>query len=256
MTAARGASETRSLELARAAEKLKSEHARTFSEAVLRKPISLANNSTPGHGPTARDSSATGTPTTGSSKTGTSAAGPSAETAVDQQDQRARMVGRVRIDGKDAGVVVDYEPGAMLSTKLVEQIASQLPLSTSAAALIAAHVELEFVGTISIEHPTTISIHLLPLSDGATQSITVDEQLLPIATAVNDQSSQRYDVELLRGDYVLRWRATLAAEGRLSIRVTDQATGESVMVMSPPATLPGQLNRATSPNAVTDLGAY
>jgi hypothetical protein len=152
------------------------------------------------------------------------------------QAEEAYMLGRVRVAGQDVGALVRYEPAMVLSGKLVDELASQLALAPGVAL---GGMELDFVGVLHVERPTTVLLRLLPLGDGGLQRIAIDGQVLPVDSATTAATSQQYEVDLLRGEYLIRWTATLAANDRLSIRVLDAATGAALPLRAPPATMPG-----------------
>jgi hypothetical protein len=89
-----------------------------------------------------------------------------------------------------------------------------------------------------VDRPSTVSLSLATISRGGIQTISIDDTLLPVELAAMTRGTTRYELDLMPGDYVVRWATTLAAGDSVSLRVIDESSGQAVRLERPTATTP------------------
>ena len=158
----------------------------------------------------------------------------------------AQMLGRLRIGGQDAAVLIRYQAGMPVTLNVVEQMivglenAGGMPGEEAAART----VELNFVGSLSVDGPKTVTFHLAGSGFGGSQSLSINGRALPIDPPGATRSPKRFEVDLMRGEYLVRWTATLVDGDQLSLRAVDESSGNLVPIFAPPASIanhPGAL---------------
>lgn len=147
------------------------------------------------------------------------------------------MLGRLRIGGEDAAVLIRYQAGMPVTQKIVDQMivglenAGGMPGADAASGLI----ELDFIGSLSVDGPKTVAFHFAGNGPGGSQSLSINGRELPINTAASTQSPKRLEVDLMRGEYLVRWTTILADGDQLSLRVVDESAGNLLPIFAPPA---------------------
>jgi len=158
----------------------------------------------------------------------------------------ARMFGRLRVGGEDAAVLIGYQAGVPLTRKLVDQIFVGLENTggMTASEVAARAIELAFVGSLRVDGPKPVSFHLAGNGPGGIQTLSINGRLLPIDSAALTRSPKRFEVDLMRGEYLIRWTTTVVDGDQLSLRAVDESAGELIEIYAPPAAIdnhPGAL---------------
>ena len=158
----------------------------------------------------------------------------------------AQMLGRLRISGQDAAVLIRYQAGMPVTRKIVDQMLVGLENAGGipAAATVNEPIELEFVGTLSVDGPKTVTFHLAGNGPGGGQTLAINGRALPINSAASTRSPKRLEVDLMRGEYLVRWTTTLDDGDQLSLRAVDESSGNLVPIFAPPTSIanhPGAL---------------
>jgi hypothetical protein len=237
--AAANADHAVALELNRRASAVKVDYPRAFIPADDR--VATSDDS-PGDGKSASD----GEPAT---KPSPGAVVPSdgASSSMPIPDRGpAQMLGRLRIGGQDAAVLIRYQAGMPVTRKIVDQMIVGLENAGGmpAAETAKAPIELEFIGTLSVAGPKTVTFHLAGNDAGGNQSLLINGRALPIHAAASTRSPKRIEVDLMRGEYLVRWTTTLDDGDQLSLRAVDESSGNLVPIFAPPvgiANHPGAL---------------
>jgi len=174
-----------------------------------------------------------------SAPSGTAATPSSSATGMVPDRGPPQMLGRMRIGGEDLGALIRYQPGMPLSQQVVDQIRGGLSAiaGRSLADIGGKSIEFEFVGTLIVDRPKTITLHLSASGPGGSQVISFDGTDLPNESVASMRAPKRFEIDVLPGEYLIRWSLTLIAGDQLSLRVVDEATGKSVQVFNPPASL-------------------
>lgn len=168
----------------------------------------------------------------------------------------AQMLGRLRIGGQDAAVLIRYQAGMPVTRKIVDQMlvglenAGGMPVAEATAGPI----ELEFVGTLSVAGPKTVTFHLAGNGPGGGQTLAINGRALPINSLASTRLPKRFEVDLMRGEYLVRWSTTLDDGDQLSLRAVDESSGNLVPIFAPPAGItnhPGALPTRLRVNLIT-----
>ncbi len=166
---------------------------------------------------------------------------PPTHPAVVSPGQLANVfLGRVFVDGKDVGVLIELEPGARLSNDEIGQIAEQLNVDLTSATI-------EFVGIVTVEEATPVRIHLPQLNSDVVQSIAIDSESLTLFDGEPALAHQDvYRAELEAGQWTIRWHVSKVSE-ELSILIVDENSGAPLKIQtalspmdSDPSALPTQ----------------
>jgi hypothetical protein len=162
----------------------------------------------------------------------------------------AQMLGRMRIGGEDVSVLIRYQAGIPVTRKLVDQVIAGL---ANASGMPPAEVgnrpiELEFAGSLSVDRAKTVTFHLAGNEPGGFQSLSINGRALPIDSSMSSRSAKRFEVDLMRGEYLIRWKTTLADGDQLSLQAVDESSGNLVPIFAPhpgitnhPGSLPTRL---------------
>jgi hypothetical protein len=153
----------------------------------------------------------------------------------------SEMLGRLFIRGRDVGALVRYQPGMAIGVHQIAQILGRLGRGDAAEATTDANsgnARLEFIGVLTVDRPSTVSLSLATISRGGIQTISIDDTLLPVELAAMTRGTTRYELDLMPGNYVVRWATTLAADDSVSLRVIDESSGQAVRLERPSATTP------------------
>ena len=168
----------------------------------------------------------------------------------------AQMLGRLRIGGQDAAVLIRYQAGMPVTRKIVDQMLVGLENAGGmpAAASVKEPIELEFVGALSVDGPKTVTFHLAGNGPGGNQTLSINGRELPIDSAASTRSPKRFEVDLMRGEYLVRWTTTLDDGDQLSLRAVDESSGNLVPIFAPPTSIanhPGALPTRLRVNLIT-----
>ncbi len=136
------------------------------------------------------------------------------------------LVGRLSMQGRDAGLLIHYEPGTPLTPAAVHQVTSSLESNSGA-------MSLDLVGVIHLERPTAVSFHA---ATAASQSLAIgDKPLLPAAHVHLSSSDVVYRADLAAGNWTVRWTVALGGSDSVSLEVFDALSASVVPVWNPPA---------------------
>lgn len=151
----------------------------------------------------------------------------------------AQMLGRMRIGGEDAAVLIRYQAGMTVTRKLIDQMIVGLENAggTPAVDAVTMPIELAFAGTLSVDRAKTVTFHLAGNGPGGIQALSINGRAFPIESA-STQSPKRFEVDLMRGEYLIRWTTTLADGDQLSLRAVDESSGKLVPIFGPVAGIP------------------
>jgi hypothetical protein len=188
------------------------------------------------------------------SSTGSATDGASSPMAVPDRGP-AQMLGRLRIGGQDAAVLIRYQAGMPVTRKIVDQLLVGLVNAGGMpdAATAKGQIELEFVGALSVDGPKTVTFHLAGNAPGGNQTLSINGREVPI-NAASPRSPKRFEVDLMRGEYLVRWTTTLDDGDQLSLRAVDESSGNLVPIFAPPTTIanhPGALPTRLRVNLIT-----
>jgi len=158
----------------------------------------------------------------------------------------AQMLGRLRVGGEDAAVLIRYQAGMPVTRKLVDQIFVGLENAGGMTAAEGATraIELAFVGSLSVDGPKTVTFHLAGNGPGGIQTLSINGRALPIDSAALTRSPKRFEVDLMRGEYLIRWTTTVVDGDQLSLRAVDESAGKLIAIYVPPTVIdnhPGAL---------------
>jgi hypothetical protein len=157
-----------------------------------------------------------------------------------------QMLGRLRIDGQDALVLLRYQAGMPLTRRVVDQVIVGLrglgdgPVDAGAARSL----ELQFAGVLNVSSAKTLTFHLASNVLGGNQTLSINGRPVPIQSGGNARLPKRIEVDLMPGDYLVRWTTPIADGDELSLRVIDESTGNLVPIFAPPTSIadhPGSL---------------
>lgn len=149
----------------------------------------------------------------------------------------ALMLGRLRIGGQDAALLIRYQAGMPVTRKIVDQMIVGLENAGGMPAVETATrpIELEFVGLLSVDGPKTVTFHLAGNAPSGSQRLSINGRPLPIHSAASKRLAKRFEVDLMRGEYLVRWTTTLVDGDQLSLRAMDESMGSLVPIFAPPA---------------------
>jgi len=148
----------------------------------------------------------------------------------------AQMLGRLRVGGEDAAVLIRYQAGMPVTRKVVDQIFVGLENAGGMTAAEAGTraIELAFVGSLSVDGPKTVAFHLAGNGPGGIQTLSINGRALPIDSAALTRSPKRFEADLMRGEYIIRWTTTVVDGDQLSLRAVDESSGKLVAIYAPP----------------------
>jgi hypothetical protein len=163
---------------------------------------------------------------------------PSSETPPNAAEPMREngLLGRILVDGIDLGVELTFEPGARMTQKAFEQIASRLNVDLKGATI-------RLAGVVTLEQPTAMFVHVANLGEKSGQLITIADKEL--ATVFNDfpnrEDELRYRIDLPPGRWTLRWTTPVIANRDLTFRVTDGLSDQPIPVKTwrPTDEMPG-----------------
>lgn len=157
-----------------------------------------------------------------------------------------QMLGRLRVDGQDALVLLRYQAGKPLNRRSVDQVTAGLrslgdrPFDFGAGK----NLELHFAGMLTVSRAKTLTFHLAGNVLGGRQTLSINGQPIPIQHAAGGRLPKRIEVDLMPGDYLVRWTTPFSDGDDLSLRVVDESTGNLVPIYAPPTSIadhPGSL---------------
>jgi len=174
-----------------------------------------------------------------SAPTGNAAKPRPSGTAVIPDRGPPQMLGRIRIGGEDIGALIRYQPGMPLSQQVVDQIRGGLSAvdGRPLAEISGKSIEFELVGVLFVDRPKTVTLHLSASLPGGSQVISFNGTDLPNDSVASMRAPKRFEIDVLPGEYLIRWSMTLMAGDQLSLRVVDESTGKSLAVFNPPGSL-------------------
>ena len=156
------------------------------------------------------------------------------------------LSGRILAEGIDVGVELSVEPGARVTRKAFDQIASRLDVNLTTAKMILG-------GVITVDQPTAVVIHLTNLGESSLQSLSVDnKEILPVVENVSHFDHELvYRVDLQQGSWTLQWIAPVIAGRDLTFRVSDGLSGMPLSLETPVAAGLKPANEPTTKLRVT-----
>ncbi len=157
-----------------------------------------------------------------------------AETAPDHAAQAARarfepprefqaLLGRLRVDGRDVGILWKYRSGLLLADANVADVLLQSGINRG-------HLQLDFVGKLQLAETTSVSVALRGGSpQGATATLFVDGKQVG-AVGGEHPASNRFELELVKGEHKVAWQLSGRDLGANSLQFTATETSTPLVV--------------------------
>jgi len=148
------------------------------------------------------------------------------------------MLGRLKVDGRDLGVAIRYEPGTAITQPVINQIFQTLKQPVPAS------FELEFAGTLTLQAPTTVRLIATgPPPTQGQQSVRVNGGLQTLRPAVRGASIA---IDLPAGPHQVEWQLSANSLEQSFLIVQDEETGQrlplTAAALANPLASPVQFN--------------
>ena len=153
----------------------------------------------------------TGLQSMSSSQTGSASA-----SAVD-----GMLGGRIRMDGRDLGVQLDYELGVAFNQTLLENVADRLSTSLS-------QVSIEFLGEFRLEKSADLAFTMAMSKDDVRQNLLIDGQPLDV-----DRGIGTAEASLEAGKHTVAWSIDASEIPRSFLRISSTGPESRIRVETP-----------------------
>lgn len=152
---------------------------------------------------------------------------PGATTGMQPPKEFWGALGRIQVNGTDAGVMWKYEAGLRLTSQSVGDIVTQVGLPRG-------KLRMEFAGFFYAHESMTVNVNHLGGSPTGTATLFVDNKPLgevggPRAT------SDVYKLEVSAGEHAIRWVITGDDLGTNRLNFTNAATAQAIPLYHNPA---------------------
>jgi len=141
--------------------------------------------------------------------------------ASDFPEFSSGMVGRVLVNGRDAGALVTFQPGRRINTAPLNEI-----LEKSRAQGLRVIVE----GHISCSVETQVLIYQQGQAGGPGQIVSVDGKAVNAVGGATGRSSNSFNVLLPPGEHLVQWAFDYVNSSDPSMRITNRDRGEPIVV--------------------------
>jgi hypothetical protein len=136
-------------------------------------------------------------------------------------DPKNGLSGRIKIEGKDIGVQLNYELDVAFTQSVLDTIATRTNRDVS-------EMSMQLVGEFDLDHPTTISVGIAAAEEGVVQHVQVDDAALEF-----DPLDEVTEVVLEAGSHHVAWTIEAERLSRAFLRLHDAATGRRLTVVQP-----------------------
>ncbi len=131
------------------------------------------------------------------------------------------LSGRIKIDGEDIGVQLNYEPDVAFTQSVLDTIAQRADRELS-------RMSIQFVGELHLDDPAMIVVSIGAAEQDVVQHVQVDDAALEF-----DSLDRGSKVALEAGTHQVTWTIEAERLSRAILRLHDAATGRRLTVVHP-----------------------
>lgn len=140
------------------------------------------------------------------------------------------LIGRLQLDGRDAGILWKYRSGLRIAENNVADILQQ-------AGLPKGRVQIDFVGKLNLPETMTVNVvHQGGSPNDATATLYVDGKLVGVLGG-EKATSDLYKLELAKGEHTIAWQLAGRNLATNALRFIDAAAATPLVVYHDPLML-------------------